>query len=673
MENIDYGEIKSTADLLISQGLTRDEAITEIASRLNAEAGADADDFDFDHVKEDNDADRSEAYDPLDGLAHSFDQKLNYFGTEWFDAQWHEVDGCFDGDVISPFQDVSDTDPPTFRLVKKRWTPKEIKTRSRELCSRDLEAFDEADLATLHEYLIRLDEALRQIMNFWPIKAFQVHGQWVRAIVIPPNRSHAPNKYESIFHVGIFGRIVDCCRTWLEKPRKKALKALRLTCRATEVMASPYLFEGVTISPTRESLERLDHISRRPHLNKGIMHARISVADYRDSLVQVPGIFTVYATTRCLSAFYRLDEERGETSCRLRGPDAEALRKLMAKWLEMQSAMADDLVWHVLLRQCRFTSKLFEAYKNQAEHKAVLENGGFSNAVADAMARMPHIKNVTISDHIFHGHWAKTMEQRNRNDGGLREVFNVLAISMAIMPELLSALGSRGVRPSRLAIYLTMPDYLSAFQVEDDSSRDHIGDSVRNVNSLTFAIRSDFRAEPLRTHGLEDKATQNEEDLAGLDSFVDPLLGSEYLSSLNVNLESLRLANEEVEGGWHLPSLMKARPWPKLRRIELSNVSLDSRELADFLGERPLYIRTLDEPRMEHGTWTEALDVMRERYDNASGAECDEMEDEDYDRTFGTPPDGWPQKNGRDCYDGYRLAEKYVRRELGDNTCRQYL
>ncbi|KAF6835335.1 hypothetical protein CPLU01_04415 [Colletotrichum plurivorum] len=449
--NLDYDEIKSTADLLISQGLTRDEAITEIASRLNAEAGADADDFDFDDVKEDNDADWSEAYDPLEGLTHSFDQKLNYFGTEWFDTQWHEVDGYFDGDVISPFQDVSDIGPPTFRLTKKRWTPKEIKTRSHE--------------------------ALRQIMNFWPTKAFQVHGQWVRAIVIPPNRSHAPNEYESIFHVGVAKKLLQ---------RHKRIRALV--------------------------------------------------------------------------------QERSR----------------------------------------------------------------------------PHLRPLNLNN---------------------------------IPHEIVGR--------------------ISAFQVEDDSSRDHISDFVRNVDSLTFAIRSAFLAEPLRNHGLEDRATQGEEDLAGLDSFLDPLLSSEHLSTLNVNLESLRLANEEVEDGWHLPSLMKARPWPKLRHMELANVSLDSGKLADFLGNKPLYIRTLDEPRMEHGTWTEALDVMRERYDaewrqtdsldklrglsifdapwHASGAECDEMEDDDYDRTFGTPPDGWPQKNGRDCYDGYRLAEKYVRRELDDNPCRQYL
>ncbi|KAI8233334.1 hypothetical protein K4K55_005284 [Colletotrichum sp. SAR 10_96] len=125
-------------------------------------------------------------------------------------------------------------------------------------------------------------------------------------------------------------------------------------------------------------------------------------------------------------------------------------------------------------------------------------------------------------------------------------------------------------------------------------------------------------------------------------------------------------------------------------------VCMDSTKLKGFLGNRPLWITELHKPHMSFGTWTEALDVMREKYDTewsrpnkwgkvddklkglniggrlweASGAECSTMTRMAYARAFSIPPGGWPKINGKYSHEGFWQAQHYISHEQDVNPCR---
>ncbi|KAI8263955.1 hypothetical protein K4K56_005471 [Colletotrichum sp. SAR 10_98] len=133
-----------------------------------------------------------------------------------------------------------------------------------------------------------------------------------------------------------------------------------------------------------------------------------------------------------------------------------------------------------------------------------------------------------------------------------------------------------------------------------------------------------------------------------------------------------------------------------LEHLDTADVCMDSTKLKGFLGNRPLWITELHKPHMSFGTWTEALDVMREKYDTewsrpnkwgkvddklkglniggrlweASGAECSTMTRMAYARAFSIPPGGWPKINGKYSHEGFWQAQHYISHEQDVNPCR---
>lgn len=709
---------------------------------------------------DDDDAESSEDEDFLSGWGDRSKRKINFFGTQWFDTEWHQVDGYYDSMVDYPddFPELPDTRPGQRLLGDQRWKPEEIDARAKELCSRDLEAIGKSDLAALYDYLREVDEALRHIRDDWPIKQFDINHQSMSTSVIPPKSATTSDPvYEAQFHVylakqllqrhkhirvivqersrphlrplnlndmphEIVARIVETCGAntgGLDKERWRTLKALRLTCRAISVMIAPELFRSITIYPTRESLSRLNYISRHPHLSKSITSARISVAYYRPGPARSMRSFVDYGMVRIITDFFSYDEEEGDTSCMAHGNEAAALRMLVGRWHAWQQQIDGDNVsaFEAAARQCPLTTKAYETYQlNYAEFEAIVADGVFANVVAGALARMPKVKNLTISDHTFDGDRVHKYKRRSK-DGGGRTVVRVLASPMAwdvmagipdiigarkpasLLADLLSTLGSRGVnliQLSTLDMRVTLPDDLRPLWTPNDSSRQHLAQLARRLVSFKLAIRPDPDANSFRgSLDAAHDASRLGEQLAALDGFLDQLLSSESLYMFEIDLKALRRSNRLVETGWYMPSLMKARPWPKLHEMSLRHVCLDSRKLKNFLGDRPLYIRTLHKPHMSYGTWAQALDLMRERYDNdwedhrdppeklkglsidrslwsVTGGECYRM-GLDYYRAFAVPPGGWPKKNGEYCHDGYWQAQNYIYGKQAENPCRPYV
>ncbi|KAF6830928.1 hypothetical protein CMUS01_07558 [Colletotrichum musicola] len=658
----------------------------------------------------------------------------------WFDTKWDEVAGY----------------ERSYRHIRyslllpddRRWSSEEIDARGQELCSRGLDSFFLADMAALYDHLHGLDEALRHIRDNWPCERFKTAHSEIRTKVIPNKPANSTDdEYEATYHVDLARKLlrrhkrirsivrqrsrphlrplglgdmpqelIDHIMGYVDAfggssyKRKETFESLRLTSRAVSAVSTPYLFRGITIYPTRESLDRLDYVSRHPLLSKSIRSAKVSVAYYRRDAAQSPDLFIRYASRRCLSAFNAVDPEHGGLVSTAWGDDAALLRDFNDEWEKLLTGERDGhLAWEAALRECPLTKDAYEAYKRKyAEYGAIVKDGGFAGVVADAVARMPNVADLVMGDHTIrripaHYFW-ELSDDSDEVRGALASPVTWEMMSnvpddgeapqpASVVAELLSALGSRRVRLSRLYMCVTLPADLKPLRVLEAPSGQHYRELTRELTSFVLSLTScsdikDYREE----YGLAPNTPRPAEDLAALDSFLGMLLDSQRLAEFNLSLEALEPDDTFVGRSSYLPSLMKARPWPELREMALAYVRLDSRRLGKLLGRRPLYIRELFSPRMERGTWTQALDVMRERYDRdwspgdplrdlkglgisdsswyATGAEAGDMSRHDYRRVFG---DERPEEDGLPQSDGWKQAVRYVRREQDENPCRRYI
>lgn len=176
---------------------------------------------------------------------------------------------------------------------------------------------------------------------------------------------------------------------------------------------------------------------------------------------------------------------------------------------------------------------------------------------------------------------------------------------------------------------------------------------------------------------------RSEEELKHLDGFLDALLDTKSLNQLTLDFTSLMhetYLNFSV-GDWYLPSIMKPRQWARPLLLLFHAVCIDSTRLNSFIGDGPMHFREFKNICMARGTWTEALDVMREKYDLSAydapktsftathslfdlrGAEVGLMDDDEQHAAFETTISGRPST---------LRAYRYIKHETETNPFRPF-
>ncbi|KAF4836835.1 hypothetical protein CGCSCA4_v012255 [Colletotrichum siamense] len=508
------------------------------------------------------------------------------------------------------------------------------------------------------------------------------------------------------------------------KEELNLMKSLRLTCRSLADMIAPLLFSFLTVRLTDESLTKLVYISRHPSLGRGIKTIRIA-APYQDAFIaENPAHFVDHVLYIMVQRFMITDEATGRSQwCGGSPGEEQACYEFMAGVRNFHSLDRDEGFnarvpggdWYARFSQHTFLFHCWNVYRNKvAEEFRVLdgiynEGDNFVRLVADAIARMPNVETLTFSDHSHDQPWIlKYRDTRNKfTQEPLFDLFtrgsnwdnarNLPSAgsqnrSLLMLVSLLSTIGSRNIKLKHLEINVTAPNTLTGFSVTPDA-RESFQRAMRNVEFLKFHISHDpFNRTPM----AGNYPPREPEELDSLDEFLDCLLSSNNLRELDLSFESLREENVDDPVRYYLPSLWKVRPWPHLRKTTLNSVCMDSTKLKSFLGNKPLWITELHKPHMSFGTWTEALDVMREKYDTewsrpnkwgkvddklkglniggrlweASGAECSTMTRMAYARAFSIPPGGWPKINGKYSHEGFWQAQHYISHEQDANPCR---
>lgn len=534
------------------------------------------------------------------------------------------------------------------------------------------------------------------------------------------------------------------------------VKSIRLTCRSLCEIISPALFRVRSLRPTPESLDRLDYISRHPLFSKGVRQIHMSASYYDGNVARDPALFVLYAirrfTSNCavLSDGYNSDEyedytfsEEEEMAYRAydstsydfdfmrpkrkkgRTPKKNDLRRIVGGWRKLiapiryqngvpTTSTAEGTEWRSSFEQEKILSQAYDVYRRKyADQEAALSR--FPQVVSEAMARMPGIYYLDVCDH---GYDTSTNEpDYNGNTASRKAMLDLITGPhswsyfqgddhfrsenpvASMVGKLLPTLGSHGCKLKYLVLSFTPPRDLNCFRMTE-SEKNNVAQAMHDIQHFSFGIVYDYMA---REKGPFLWPPRSAEQLAALDGFVDCLLSSDSLKAFDLDFEALRCENARSSGSWYLPSLMKARPWPNLRKIRLKSVCLSSLELDGFLRKGPLLIAEMKQIHMARGTWAQALDIMREKYDpdwkhkhswmtvddglkglsvhgsiweaskweSASGAECATMRARGvYERTFeaGVPTGEYYSLDR----DGYGQAQKYISHQQDQNPCRMY-
>ncbi|KAK2754911.1 hypothetical protein CKAH01_05925 [Colletotrichum kahawae] len=631
-------------------------------------------------------------------LGQELERRLNYMRKTWtwFDIDWSKESGYRDPVEFWDYADMVNNTPPECNtdphpvLHDRRWTDLKIRDRGKELCTGEPQPEDFASwsLGAIYQRMTDIDELMFHIKDIWPVKMFEINYVRASAIVTlkdaPPShhvelakrlllehnmlrkitleRSRSSIRPLSLLDVpleilGLVAQYLDIDDNedpkQVEKPyiarHYHDIQSLRLTCHALNNASSPALLHCVTVQMTKSSFDRFKYIAERPHLRNGIQRVRISLGYFCASVAASALIFTSYAVWMLEFALYRKDQ-RGESI--LDGitvwnehaePRYQQFQDLLTSWKDLRDTPRDGVDgeqrWLALFRQQHALVEMYEAYRHSSkEYESVRQT--FVHEVVDALSQMPRFTRLEISDCLWKSEFNSTV---------CEDLERALVRDENVMRGDYSTVWFLRFKIRPLADWRNHDPELLA---EDDVN--HIWDP------------------------------RSEKELEALDVFLDALLDTKSLKQLV--LDFVALMNEKYfnfsGGNWYLPSIMKPRQWARPLLLEFNAVCIDSTRLNSFIGDGPMHFREFKDIFMARGTWTEALDVMREKYDLSAydapktsftathslfdlrGAEVDHMDDDEQLDVFDTMYSR--------CPPSALHAYSYIKHETEDNPFRPF-
>jgi hypothetical protein len=203
-----------------------------------------------------------------------------------------------------------------------------------------------------------------------------------------------------------------------EKDRKESVGKLRLVCRRFHDLASPLLCPSVHFELTEASLRRVANLSNSP-LGSGIRSVRVGLRYCPEIRLRH---FAVTRTSQLVQKqqVLRLQSRRqpqpglppGSGSHIVDAPVVvETLERAVAHidtvksaWRSIVSGSSfdDRLPTVIEARYQAILTKGYEAFKRMHEEQyRLIEDGIFAERLACAMARMPRVTRLILSDHVW--------------------------------------------------------------------------------------------------------------------------------------------------------------------------------------------------------------------------------------------------------------------------------
>lgn len=411
----------------------------------------------------------------------------------------------------------------------------------------------------------------------------------------------------------------------------KGIKNLRLTCRRLCDTSSHLLLHRLDVALTSSSLEHLGEVSCHPSISKGIrslqifagLYHPIPASDLRSFITEVLGIMRrSYQSDLDYLRYYSEEFEPGldlETSNRPSPEDHKKLCEIVnniGKCEEITRSCINFLRAETnQLDEDQNIAILREAYKEYERlfnnQIAFLKNGIFVTTVAQAVARMPTVAGLSITDHLCFKLRHPSIELSGPVYASVRKR---LLEPRPWDRKLVSLLPQRPVRllyQLPLAI-IRAGNPLTELRICLKPTTNHkLRLSEERVKALVSA------AEHLKVLEIDCRLITRAVQSGGqarVSRLVSLFLSGTNLRSVTLRFETWR-AHRPGERSIFEPFLALL-PWVNLRRVSLINGSFNYGELSKHLEKlMPGTCILLEGVHLLSGLWVDLLDLIRAKAD----------------------------------------------------------
>lgn len=328
-----------------------------------------------------------------------------------------------------------------------------------------------------------------------------------------------------------------------------------------------------------------------------------------------------------------------------------------------------DVGYQALLKQC------FEEYQQRyAEQQELLDSGAFSARVASALAKMPAAKglefpescvDMSLNDYEHQCFWSQQTTDDTLLRRGLLENWQFPSRHEPLTTHPVSLISTI------LAGLDTTDANITSLRVELPSSHPEFVMLESTADKITSALQG------LEVFTLVNYFPQlfcDRRELEAFREFLGPIIHTERLEKLHIDLDLWGGEDEFDPTSLPLVSVIKTKvAWPALSCLSLLCLRLQFSDLEHMLksirsGVPFVCIREVD---LMDGSWAAILDILRDRHRGAwlqspSGAECEAMSREEYEKIFGFYYDGKQDDSDEEEPE----ADRYIQGSISTNPLR---
>lgn len=458
------------------------------------------------------------------------------------------------------------------------------------------------------------------------------------------------------------------------------IKNLRLTCRRFCEASSHLLMRFLRVEMSEASLEHFDEVSRHPTISKGIRTVRVVVHFYTQKLSEDAWTFNAHS----------MDEIRSTTEFMKRAAPnnlfnksekdimaaVEKMGKVLDALLDLLGEKPDDSIskenfkFRILFRKAH---KEYIARFNMQQK--LRQNGKFVKSIASAVGRMPFARHLEVRDfdHQAARQSPSYVQQANNNEALLRRLLMPHRWEAAtashlgptptveLLVQLPIAIHKAGTLLHDINIELSPPDDFSRLDLSAEDCLD-LKAAAQHLKRFKFRPTTKY---------FDRWVQRSASEFQILAQYLAALSDTPTLEDSSISLDSLWVNKTPPQ--WSLGPIINLCSYPNLRYVYWDGFSVNLFELEAGINHMGETLSTLTIRRMHllSGTWAEALDILRAKFQVSgfslvfefpSGAECDDMDDEERDKIFG--------KNEYEGYYKRSLAEQYIRGRIDLNPLR---
>lgn len=409
----------------------------------------------------------------------------------------------------------------------------------------------------------------------------------------------------------------------------QAIQSLRLTCRRFCDASSPMLLHRLCVSLAASSLAHLDEVSRHPTISTGIRSLEISVALYDPSPAKSLQSFIgkIVETLRndlmedAISIQHQFgSSDWGGTFVADRTEDFTQLSEIidnMGKRNEVlrscRNYLRPETSWPDDNETVAALSQVYEEYWQLVEDQYLfLHNDTFASSVAEAVARVPTIARLSVTDlpgfkspilwtKISSPIYFSVRESVLTPRLFTAQMTSQLGRQLVILFRQLPLAISRAGNPlAGLRIHLW-----SGIDLKMDLSKEQVRDLTSGASHLQ-ELSIDCQA------AVQPAPNQHPSG----ESIGETRLMSLFLKGTKLRSVTLRPGPAPHRDGWGVEQSIALLPWANLKKIRLISSSIHAGELSKYLEKlTPGACIMLEDITLLSGLWAGLLDVIRAKAD----------------------------------------------------------